>query len=154
VSASADDRDLSRIRRIALRFPDAEEADLQGRPLFRVHTRRFALFNGTHSPRRPRWDGSGRSLHFVTDPQERDALRQDDRFAVSPHHGNRGWMALSLEADRVDWIEIAELLETAYRRVAGRRLVDELDAGAEESGLRTPTWQHAVLHPRARERRR
>lgn len=128
---SSDDRDLARIRRICLRFPQAEEAELQGRPLFRVHARRFALFNGTSSPKRPRWTAFGRSLHFVTDPQERDALLQDSRFNASPHHGDRGWMAISLEAGPVDWTELAELLEAAYRHVAGRRLVDLLDRGLQ-----------------------
>jgi predicted DNA-binding protein (MmcQ/YjbR family) len=126
-NASDDDRELSRIRRICLRFPESEEAELQGRPLFRVHARRFALFNGNNSPARPRWNGFGRSVHFVTDPQEREAIGQDPRFAISPHHGDRGWVALDLEADEIDWDEVAELLETAYRQVARRQLVDELD---------------------------
>lgn len=127
MNSTDDDRDLSLIRAICLRFPESEEAELQNRPLFRVRTRRFALFNGNGSRPRPRWSGFGRSLHFVTDPQEREALRQDPRFAVSAHHGDRGWMALDLQAGAVDWDEVAELLETAYRQVAGRQLVDELD---------------------------
>ena len=106
-----------------------EEVVLQDRPLFRVHTRRFAIFNGTLSPRRPRWQEFGRSLHFVTDPQERESLGQDRRFTMSPHHGDRGWMAVSLETEHVDWVELAELLETAYRHVAGRELVETLDRG-------------------------
>jgi hypothetical protein len=36
-------------------------------------------------------------------------------------------MALDLEADEVDWDEVAELLEAAYRQVARRQLIDELD---------------------------
>ena len=63
----------------------------------------------------------------MTEPHERQALREDPRFAVSPHHGDRGWMALDLERDAIDWVEVAELLETAYRTVAGRELVAILD---------------------------
>ena len=128
LNPSSDERTLARIRDICLRFPEADEADLQGRPLFHVHRKRFALFNGHDSPPRGRWDGSGRSVHFVTDPQERDALRQDPRFRPSPHHGDRGWMALDLGSPAVDWGEVAELLEASYRLVAPRRLVAELDA--------------------------
>ena len=40
-------------------------------------------------------------------------------------------MALDLERDDVDWDEIAELLETAYRQVAGRQLIEELDRDPE-----------------------
>lgn len=112
---------------ICLRFPAAEEAALQDRPLFHVHRRRFAIFNGDGSPTRPRWSGFGRSLHFVSDPQDRDSLRQDPRFRVSPHHGDRGWLALDLTGDDIDWDEVAELLEQGYRHVANRGLVDELD---------------------------
>jgi hypothetical protein len=126
VITDADAGDLARIRQICLRFPEVEEAELQNRPLFRVRAKRFAIFNGDSSPPRPRWAAFGRSLHFVTDPEERRALSHDGRFRVSPHHGDRGWMALDLEVV-IDWTEIAELLETAYRHVATRQLVELLD---------------------------
>lgn len=61
--------------------------------MFRVGRRRFAIVNGRGSPPRPRWASSGPSLHFLADPDELDA---------------------------VDWGEIAELLESAYRQVAPR----------------------------------
>ena len=115
-----DDGALRRIRAICLRFPDAEEAVLQDRPLFRVGSRRFAIFNGDGSPPRPRWQGAGRSLHLLTDPMERQALEQDPRFCPSPHHGDRGWLALRLDSGEVDWQEVAELLESAYLQAAGR----------------------------------
>lgn len=60
-----------------------------------------------------------RSLHFLADPLEIDALRQDRRFRSSPHHGDRGWLAIALD-DLADWDEIAELLESGYRQVASR----------------------------------
>jgi predicted DNA-binding protein (MmcQ/YjbR family) len=107
---------LARVREICLRLDGAEEATLQDRPLFRVGRRRFALFNGSGSPARPRWRDAGRSLHFLADPLDLDALRQDVRFTSSPHHGDRGWMALRLDGS-VAWDEIAELIESAHRRV-------------------------------------
>jgi len=118
---------LRRIRAICSLFPGVEEAELQDRPLFRVGSRRFAIFNGECSPSRPRWAGAGRSLHMLTDPMERDALAQDPRFRASPHHGDRGWLALRLDPDPVDWAEVAELLESAYRQAAGSRRVARWD---------------------------
>ena len=115
-----DDLAFGRIRAICLGFGGAEESELQDRPLFHVRRRRFALFNGASSPPRPRWNAAGRSLHFLGDPLERDALQQDERFAPSPHHGDRGWLALRLDRGDLDWDEIAELLESAYRQVAPR----------------------------------
>ena len=126
-----DDADaLRRIRAICRRFPSVEEAALQDRPLFRVGSRRFAIFNGDGSPPRPRWQGVGRSLHVLTDPAEREALTQDSRFRPSPHHGDRGWLALRLDPGEVDWQEVAELLESAYRQAAGRRRVARWDGQA------------------------
>jgi predicted DNA-binding protein (MmcQ/YjbR family) len=110
-----DDDALERLRASCLALPGASEASLQDRVLFRVGNRRFALFNGESSPRRARWADSGRSLHFLADPDEVDALRADDRFSASPHHGDRGWFALALDDD-TDWDEIAELVAAAHAR--------------------------------------
>ena len=108
-----DDADLERIRSTCLAFPEVEEIQMWGGPLFRVRRRRFALFNGAGFP--------NRSLHVVTDPAERDALMQDGRFTVSTHHPHQGWMAMNLDAAEVDWNEVTELLETAYRQVTPKR---------------------------------
>jgi len=122
-----DEAALTAIRRICSAWPGAEEAALQDRPLFRVGKRRFALFNGLNSPPRPRWISSGQSLHFLADPGDLDALRQDERFELSPHHGSRGWLAIRLDGDEVDWNEVAELLEQAYRQVARPEHLARLD---------------------------
>jgi predicted DNA-binding protein (MmcQ/YjbR family) len=110
---------LDRIRLICTQFIGADEGELQDRPLFRVGRRRFAMFNGCSSPPRRRWRSSGRSLHFLADPDEIAALRDDGRFRASPHHGDRGWLAIALEdPGTVDWDEIAELLESGYLQVS------------------------------------
>ena len=111
---------LDRLRELCSRLSAADEATLQGRPLFRVGRRRFALFNGASSPPRQRWNGAGRSLHFLAAPDELPALRQDARFTASPHHGDRGWLAVRLDADVIEWDEVGELLESAYRQVLPR----------------------------------
>jgi hypothetical protein len=114
---------LRRVRAICTAFAGADEGLLQDRPLFRIGRRRFAIFNGVTSPPRPRWNSSGRSIHFLADPLEHEALAEDHRFERSPHHGNSGWMSLRVACtDSVDWAEVAELLETAYVQVAPRAL--------------------------------
>jgi predicted DNA-binding protein (MmcQ/YjbR family) len=118
-----DDAALGRIRDWCTSFPHVEEAQLQGRRLFRVRRRRFVIFNGAEAPARPRWAHFGRSVHFLADPLEVDALRSDGRFSASPHHGDRGWLALSLDG-AVDWAEVGELVEAAYRQAAPRQLTD------------------------------
>ena len=62
------------------RFAGNRGSRAANRPLFRVGKRRFAIFNGAGSPPRPAWNSSGRSLHFLADPLEVEALV---RIAVS-----------------------------------------------------------------------
>jgi hypothetical protein len=132
--SGSDSDALARIREICSRFPDAEESELQNRPLFHVRRRRFAIFNDDSSPARRWWQAFGRSLHFATDPGRRSRLLGDARFGVSPHHGFRGWMAVDLRARDVEWSEIEGLLESAFRAVAGRGLVAELDRDQRHGG--------------------
>lgn len=109
---------FDRIRSMCMAYDDVERASLQGRPLFRVGRRRFAIFNSDYAPRTARWATSGCSLHFLADPAEAEALRADPRFSPSPHHGDRNWFAVRLDADDIDWREIEELIATAHAQVA------------------------------------
>jgi predicted DNA-binding protein (MmcQ/YjbR family) len=118
--ARRDEQVLDRLRQICAALSGCEEGVFQNRPLFHVNRRRFAIFNGEASPPRPRWATAGRSIHFLSDPAERDALLHDPRFDRSPHHGDRGWFAIRLEPDIVDWDELAELLEAAHAQVVRR----------------------------------
>ena len=120
VNVEPEERVLARLRGICATFDGADEGLLQDRPLFRVGRRRFAIFNGEPSPIRPRWRTAGRSVHFLSDPADRDALLQDPRFTRSPHHGDHGWLAIRLDPETTDWQELGELLEAAYEQVAPR----------------------------------
>ncbi len=120
-----DDPLLARLRGVALALPGADEKVSHGRPTF--FTRKvFAIFGGVvkgdhHS------DALGRALVFLPDDAERPALLEDGRFCVPGYEGAYGWLALDLRGDP-DWTEVAELVETSYRRTAPARLVAELDA--------------------------
>jgi hypothetical protein len=50
-----------------------------------------------------------------------------ERFFVPPYVGHRGWLGVYLDVP-VDWDEIAGIVEDAYRMVAPKRLLAELDA--------------------------
>jgi hypothetical protein len=45
-----------------------------------------------------------------------------------PTSGRAGWLGVRLDVRGVDWAELGELVTEAYRSVAPRRLVAELDA--------------------------
>ena len=46
----------------------------------------------------------------------------------STYVGHRGWLGVYLDVPGVDWDEVAEIVEEAYRAVAPARLVAELEA--------------------------
>ena len=119
------DQYLENLRHICARFPEAQEDTLQDRPMFHVRRRRFAILNSETFPYRKRWATSGDSLHFATDEQLRTTLSSDTFFS-SPHHGFRGWRAIKLSSN-TNWREISSLLARAYRSVAAKELVTELD---------------------------
>jgi len=48
------------------------------------------------------------------------------RFFRPPYVGSRGWLGVRLDG-RVDWAEVAQLCEAAYRTVAPKRLLVQLD---------------------------
>src|SRR5215510_6204614 len=104
-----DDPYLADLREVFLALPEAVEVEAWGRPTFRAGKKLFAVF-GAHD--RPC------SVLFKPDPEERPALLDDDRFFVPPYFGPSGWLALDLRAAPVDWDEVAELMDAAYRQVA------------------------------------
>lgn len=120
---------LARVRTIELSFPGAAEKLSHGAPTF-VTRRVFAIFGGSlkgdHDAPVAR-----NALIFRPDASEREALVQDGRFFVPAYHGPAGWLGLSFHSvgvDRVDWAEVAELVEMSYRLTAPVTLVRELDA--------------------------
>jgi hypothetical protein len=57
---------------------------------------------------------------------------EPERFFRPPYVGGRGWLGVRLDV-AVDWDELAQICEDAYRVVAPKRLVAELDAGPAET---------------------
>jgi predicted DNA-binding protein (MmcQ/YjbR family) len=108
-----------RVREQCLRYPEAVEVNVWGRPTFRAGKKIFVTVGS--SMKVPL------SIVFKPDPDDDPALRQDPRVYVPPYFGPSGWLAIHL--DRVDdWDEVAELIDASYRQVALRRQLAALDA--------------------------
>jgi hypothetical protein len=54
--------------------------------------------------------------------QQELAASEPARFFRPPYVGGRGWVGVRLDQD-IDWAEIAELCQDAYRVIAPARLV-------------------------------
>lgn len=52
--------------------------------------------------------------------------QEPERFFRPPYVGGRGWLGVRLDRD-VDWTEIDEIVRDAYRCIAPKRLLDQLD---------------------------
>ena len=98
--------------------------------MFHVRRRRFAILNHLELPYRKRWASSGNSLHFATDKKFLETL-STTRFSVSPHHGFRGWRAVSI-SEETDWTEIAYILESAFKAVAAKEIVKEMEQASAD----------------------
>lgn len=120
---SDDDPVLTRLRLIALAFPDATEVVAHGRPTFRGG-KMFGMYGGGVKGGL-RYDAS---ILFKVEPSERTALEQDPRFFFPAYVGPFGWLGLDLST-KPDWTEVAELLDASYRMIASKKLVARLDGG-------------------------
>jgi hypothetical protein len=121
VSASAV---ADRVRAICLAFPEVSERPSHGSPAFFVR-RQFVMLwpDGHHEHGFPHlWcaaPAGAQEEGVATDPQ---------RYFRPPYVGARGWLGVRLDGD-VDWDEVAERCEDAYRTIAPARLVRLLDGG-------------------------
>jgi len=118
------DSPLERVRHLCLALPSATERLSHGAPTWFVGARpSFVMYHDDHH-------GDGRLALWCAAPGgAQGALVEADpvRFFVPAYVGHRGWVGLRLDRDP-DWSEVGEVVEDAYRAVASRRLVAELDA--------------------------
>lgn len=100
---------LDRVRAFALVHPAAYEEETWGHPTFRVNKKMFAT-------------ASDDSMSCKADSDERPALTTRPWFFEPPYVARHGWIGIDF-AKVDDWDEIDELLETAYRMTAPKRLL-------------------------------
>lgn len=118
------DDPLEMLRRLCLALPETTERLSHGEPAWFVRNQKlFVTYADHHHDHRLAFwcaapEGSQNDL-IASDPM---------RFFVPPYVGHRGWLGVFLDV-AVDWDEIAELVEDAYRAVAPQRLLAELDEG-------------------------
>ncbi|HVS13913.1 MAG TPA: MmcQ/YjbR family DNA-binding protein [Thermoanaerobaculia bacterium] len=113
---------LERLRALCLALPEATEKLAWGDPTWRVRDRIFAMQKGNHPGGRPSvWlkapDGA-QSVLVAADPE---------RVFVPPYVGHKGWIGVFLDGERVDWDQLADLIEESFRLVAPKRIAARLD---------------------------
>lgn len=121
-----DDPVLAKLRDICMALPGADVKISHGRPSFftkKIFAGYGAVLKGEHNS--GRYD---QALVFMPSPEDAEAIDQDDRFFTPAYWGPYGWRGLDLSGKKVDWGEVAELVEDSYRVTAPKKLITELDS--------------------------
>jgi hypothetical protein len=120
----ADDT-LARLREICLALPETTERLSHGSPTWFIRDKKtFVTFVDDHH-------GDGILGIWCAAPegvQQALVAEEPRRFFRPPYVGHRGWLGVRLDVD-VDWDEVGDIVEDAYRTIAPKKLVAELDAG-------------------------
>ena len=116
---------VERVRAICTALPEVVERPSHGTPTFFVRGKTSFVqvwHDGHHDHTFPH-------LWCAAAPGVQDELveAEPDRFFRPPYVGHRGWLGVRLDVD-VDWDEVAQICEDAYRAVAPTALLAELDA--------------------------
>jgi predicted DNA-binding protein (MmcQ/YjbR family) len=122
-----DDLGLAELRRIALGFPGAAEKISHGRPVFSA-PKMFAVYGGSSKRITPgEMTPFPHAMLVKVAELDAKALEQDCRFFFPAYLGPYGWWGLDFTAAKVDWNEVAELVDASYRLIASKKLLKQLD---------------------------
>jgi len=109
---------LRRLRPICLALPEAEERETWGEATFRVREKIFCMHIA---------DADEPALWCKAPPGSQAILVGADpkRFFVPPYVGHKGWVGMRLDR-KVDWGEVALIVERSYRMTAPKKLAGRL----------------------------
>ena len=114
---------VKRLRAICMGFPGATERLSHGEPTWFVRDKKvFVTFDDHHH-------GADHVAMVCPAPpgvQLTVVEEEPHRFFVPAYVGHRGWIGVRLDVD-VDWDEIGGIVDDAYRLVAPKTLIKELD---------------------------
>jgi hypothetical protein len=116
--------DEQRLRDICAAFPEVTERLSHGTPAWFVRDKKSFVWlwpNGHH-------DNDFPHLWCAAPPGAQQELIAGNPavYFRPPYVGHRGWVGVRLDGE-VDWDEVAEVCQDAYRAVAPKTLVKRLD---------------------------
>jgi hypothetical protein len=118
---------VERLRRIALALPDVTEKLSHGEVSFFCR-RQFVAVDDHHH----RADHLAFWCPAPPGGQEELIAADPERYFRPPYVGHRGWVGVRIDSVNgapPDWDEVAEIVRDAYRQIAPKRLVAQLDGG-------------------------
>lgn len=122
ISVLENDPHLHRIKRLCLRLPESTVAVHADYAEFRVRKKLFAYFLANHDK-----DGITSLCCRTANGENEERVRlEPTRFYLPPYIGKKGWFGLRLDRGRINWKEVATLLEHSYCLAAPATLVRRL----------------------------
>lgn len=113
------DEPLPRLRALCLALPEVTEKVSHGEPTWFVRKTFVMYANHHHDDRLAFWCAAppGVAQELIAEEPE--------RYFRPPYVGHRGWLGVYLDVE-VDWTEIGEIVQDAYRMIAPTKLVAQL----------------------------
>jgi hypothetical protein len=121
INRPSDPSKIDRLRKICLALPGVSERSSHGEPAWFVAGKLFVTSADHHHD-----DRLGMWCAAPEGAQEMLVQAAPDRFYRPPYVGHRGWLGAYLDVE-VDWDEIAGVVYRAYRHIAPKGLLAELD---------------------------
>jgi hypothetical protein len=121
ITRPSDPAKAERLRSICLALPGVTERLSHGELAWFVGSKLFVTTSDHHHDER-----LGLWCAAPDGAQEMLIKAAPDRFFRPPYVGHRGWLGVYLDVD-VDWDEISGVVYRAYRHVAPKRLLAELE---------------------------
>jgi len=115
---------LHKLTQICLALPEAQHSIGADHATYRVRGKVFAYFLNNHH-------GDGIVSVCVKSELGENVDRagcEPDRFYLPAYICSRGWFGLRLDRGRVDWKEVAGIVERSFRLSAPKTVVRELDS--------------------------
>ena len=114
---------VERLRALCLALPEVTERPSHGEPSFFIRDKKqFVSVDDHHH-------GADRLAFWCAAPpgaQEALISADPERYFRPPYVGHRGWVGVRIDTDP-DWDELGEIVRDAYRQVAPKKLLGELD---------------------------
>ena len=118
------ERRRQRLVEICRQLPEVEyEAVGEGHISFRIRKKIFAYYLFDHHG-----DGLIAFCCKSSLNEQRRLIRNDsESFFVPAYLGAKGWIAIRLDLDEVDWDTVGELARQAYQAIAPRKLAAQVE---------------------------
>jgi hypothetical protein len=114
---------LERLRGICLGLPETTERLSHGEPTWFIRDKKtFVMFADQHHD-----DRVGFWCAAPEGAQEALIAADPEHFFRPPYVGHRGWVGVYLDVEGVNWEQIEDIVEDAYRKIAPKTLIAQLD---------------------------